>query len=744
MKPNFTIAKIDTKDAVKSVLRLFNVPWTSNQTDTMIFKWKEDQAYYFGYQFDNTLTPKTTTQTALSSVFKLEVTQSRPFRIGEPFRVKTNLNLASRFNYFEYIDTLTTRHWYGFITNVQWINSNLVQLNYTVDPIQTYLFDCIVSNGAGESQLVKCLVERETTNKDGYFYNLEKENVYPSRVVANKTINLFTQMNGSTNTNYYLLISKYYLFCEDLGNDAQWDPIQEIETVDFSVKFWKSPTWYTTAPNYLQTYGHSEQTLFYYVIQASDLDKTISFIQTLQSKYDIYYKKIITGVSSSKIENLMAIIPIPNDVVQERTTYPEYDLLKNTSKAKYYNKFFYHVADPNQSTTETPDYESTAAINKLKDCLNTIWGTQWYRQYTLKSPYTALLTQISFTLPYSPKNSKVYSDETISIAFTGFQESLNVPISKLVKSTTPTTITLSLYVYVCVSSSLHIILSSTPITNWGLGTDDKNYEVLAVSTALSGTQYVSDATVSWKLAEKANNELTLSLATKLIPNMQTSMIGLVSAVNSPSISPAMVENARKAAEVQYDIENGNLELSDYGPAEDYQMRQYEAIDKEKWIQQEQKRTLNAITPISSKIKKASPYIFYALSTTSELISFKKALLANRQAAMDSAGQVITQSTNSLVPYNLGWPQIIISLPSNDSAEQLDNYFNMFGYAINKYKKAELFSRAKWNYLKTTYSHIEKGAPADARNAIQTLFNNGIRFHHDKFYEDLSVENPIAT
>ena len=63
--------------------------------------------------------------------------------------------------------------------------------------------------------------------------------------------------------------------------------------------------------------------------------------------------------------------------------------------------------------------------------------------------------------------------------------------------------------------------------------------------------------------------------------MQTSMIGLLSATNPTSASPAIMENARKAAEVQYDIENGNLELSDYGPAEDYQAERYAAMEREK-------------------------------------------------------------------------------------------------------------------------------------------------------------------
>ena len=66
-----------------------------------------------------------------------------------------------------------------------------------------------------------------------------------------------------------------------------------------------------------------------------------------------------------------------------------------------------------------------------------------------------------------------------------------------------------------------------------------------------------------------------------------------------------------------------------------------------------RRTFNTFYPISSKVKKALPIISYAVSTASELNNNRKALLANRQAAMDSAGQVITQSTNSLVPYNLG-------------------------------------------------------------------------------------------
>lgn len=74
------------------------------------------------------------------------------------------------------------------------------------------------------------------------------------------------------------------------------------------------------------------------------------------------------------------------------------------------------------------------------------------------------------------------------------------------------------------------------------------------------------------------------------------------------------------------------------------------------------------------------------------------------------------------------------------AEIIDNYFTMFGYAINKVKVPNIKNenaklRPYWNYVKTKgciihpnrSSTLPKGLPSDAENQIAKIFDNGITF-----------------
>lgn len=65
----------------------------------------------------------------------------------------------------------------------------------------------------------------------------------------------------------------------------------------------------------------------------------------------------------------------------------------------------------------------------------------------------------------------------------------------------------------------------------------------------------------------------------------------------------------------------------------------------------------------------------------------------------------------------------------DQAQRIDQYFDMFGYAVNQVKVPNMTSRTTWNYVKTNNVIINGEAPTDAIETIKACFNNGIRFWH---------------
>lgn len=62
-----------------------------------------------------------------------------------------------------------------------------------------------------------------------------------------------------------------------------------------------------------------------------------------------------------------------------------------------------------------------------------------------------------------------------------------------------------------------------------------------------------------------------------------------------------------------------------------------------------------------------------------------------------------------------------------TARSIDEYFSMYGYKVNKIKQPSRRNRPHYTYLKTKGCHVNGGAPADAIQRIETIYDNGIRF-----------------
>lgn len=60
---------------------------------------------------------------------------------------------------------------------------------------------------------------------------------------------------------------------------------------------------------------------------------------------------------------------------------------------------------------------------------------------------------------------------------------------------------------------------------------------------------------------------------------------------------------------------------------------------------------------------------------------------------------------------------------------VDNYFDRFGYLINKLKKLEIENRPIWTYVKTIECHVNSttGIPFIYESAINNMFNSGVTF-----------------
>lgn len=74
------------------------------------------------------------------------------------------------------------------------------------------------------------------------------------------------------------------------------------------------------------------------------------------------------------------------------------------------------------------------------------------------------------------------------------------------------------------------------------------------------------------------------------------------------------------------------------------------------------------------------------------------------------------------------------------AEIIDNFFEMYGYKINKLKVPETTSRKYWNYVKTIDINMEGNIPETDLTELKNIFNNGVTIWHTNNMYNYSLNN----
>lgn len=86
----------------------------------------------------------------------------------------------------------------------------------------------------------------------------------------------------------------------------------------------------------------------------------------------------------------------------------------------------------------------------------------------------------------------------------------------------------------------------------------------------------------------------------------------------------------------------------------------------------------------------------------------------------------------------------MSLTSNQ-ARIIDNFFDMFGYAVNRVKIPNTHNRPHWNYVQTKGCTILGNVPSDDMSRICTIHDNGITFwKNPDEVGQYSLDNRITT
>lgn len=102
------------------------------------------------------------------------------------------------------------------------------------------------------------------------------------------------------------------------------------------------------------------------------------------------------------------------------------------------------------------------------------------------------------------------------------------------------------------------------------------------------------------------------------------------------------------------------------------------------------------------------------------MSYKSSLTQDTvSGTMSNGGNLIGQQRQGIYA--------AVASINRQQAKVIDDYFTMFGYAVNQVKTPSRTNRPKWNYVKTAGVNLNSRCPVDDENAIRAMYDNGITF-----------------
>lgn len=207
-----------------NIILIQGCPCDRDYTHTLHFNSKLEQDQYF---------------TTMSSS-KILITANTYIRhTKNSIKVEINPDRIIGYNYLCFQNTAYTNKWfYAFIDEVKYVNDVTAEIIYTLDLMQTYMFDY---------SLGSCFVKREHTAEDYVGYNLVPEDLTsPNEIVSNVVNKRFNNDNYLNNSEYCIVIH----FIPNLNNSFRIKHQYDETLFNFFVQ--QDPT---TKIRYVNTYN---------------------------------------------------------------------------------------------------------------------------------------------------------------------------------------------------------------------------------------------------------------------------------------------------------------------------------------------------------------------------------------------------------------------------------------------------------------------------------------------------------
>lgn len=639
-------------------------------------------------------------------------------------RLAVPMSLLGTANYLTFINTtFENKKFYAFITDIRYVNNNTSEIHYTIDVLQSYMFDYTVN---------PCFVERE---------HAETDNVGDNRVNEGLDTGPFVQAGLEEINPWEIVVTQ-----------------QAVTGVSFYVVASQSPS------------GSQNPNIDYNVFSAlyTEFCPTFADLLTLLTSY-------MNGVTGS-LEPIISITQIPSsfyDSVTGKTKSVTYRLLKDQSiglgpfsitdplgwtipvGVNYYmNPDFTEPAGTVQQQTAGKLFESGVVTFKEDDVWYIPAGTTYYSDATLQ---TVAGTLVAYELGETAENGAVYFTVTIGVTVTRYYvspASPGVDIARFfvdlddctigsIENYTPKNNKLYTYPY------NYMVFESPDGSSTTLRFEDfKNHNYHDFISYMSVFPMAESmcAPMGYETINETYN-LQNALFSKAYPTC---------GVASDAYSAWLAQNKYAPALVQAIIDEADGVISsakEYANAGNPPASDGDWLDKiGNFLHKLGGGVLGATSGLydaaSNVIDKAKdqPVKYalqaYALYKSPQTILNKLLAMETHKAVPDTI--VTKANAPSLLTYmNMLSYRIYYMKIRPEYARIIDNFFSCYGYSVKQVKRPNINSRKEWNYIKTDGCTIAGNVPGDVEQAICARYDSGLTFWHNplNIYR-YDLDNPI--
>ncbi len=573
-------------------------------------------------------------------------------------------------NYMIFYNPTLKKKIYCFVDGVSYVSNNVTEVYYTIDVLQTYMF---------EYTLGKCFVEREHVYRD-----IQGENTQPEGLeLGDCYIYDYAGMSGLDS---YIPEWHYIILATAYPSGAPFNT-PTIRNGILNGLYYYDTTSTNNISTILKQYidqGLEDAIVSLYMAPADSTSGTATALLkrdniggfTPKNKKLLTYPYCFLQVSNNLGNTLELHYENMGTLTHSDSQGTRRQYQFNVRRFSFPQPIMLYIPSYNNIGLNY-DYMLTYSVFPTCAFAGDSFKVWWAQN---KNTYIATMNAIQSNY-----------DTNMAVANNNFQQAVNS--AQATKQAT-------------LNSISNGLTTATMQRNVAKRQASNNYDVATKNLSGAISQGVTDATsglIGWLRSTGGGNDPSGNLSKRAnTENLNNAGTMLTNTLNSTNVNAQnTLNNANLSADLGYQVANATASTN----------------------------TQNAELAHSTAMKNAT--LSQSSANLTALTTAQNAtaqLVAKKQDAMHQPPTVHGQSSCDGVNVALGHVGFMVQgrCIKQEYSRKIDDYFTMYGYAVNELKYPNLNNRKYYTYLKTANCNLNsKRVDAQTRQTIEGIYNNGI-------------------